>query len=499
MMRMLDPGHRDDGRLQLKFPVETFKSIQLWLTVASLTLAPLFFGSVDQLSVAIWAVLLSISVLIGATGSLSTAQQRVLYAFFAVSSAYALVAIVQVAPNLIEHLDDPIWRRADAVLGLNALPRISSRAEIPPEAIGHFLLLVTSFVSGFLVATSRRNGDRLVQFARYSILAYAAYGIAALVLTPNLLLWMPKLAYRGSLTATFVNHNTAATLLGAGAILWFCLACLSLQSLRYASIRLLLLIPSNERLVFTILLQSVAGLLCFAALLLTGSRGGLICTALGLLAAIVLMVTNRLKPRFWYVAGSASVALAIIAGWLGQAGRIGSKGLLDDARWSVYEYCVEAIRQRPLLGAGAGTFADLFPSLRTDGFSGWGVWDYAHSTILEIAVEMGIPVAAMVVLAAIASLIILVRAALRSRDHSRSSLAAIAGIAVLSYLHSIVDFSLQIPGYLVPFAVLLGCGLARATSEPTQRRSARTREFVAVGGRTLDPTPATSSSPGEGQ
>ena len=489
-------------RPQLKFPMETFRSIQLWLTVAALTLAPLFFGSVDQLWVAIWAVLLSLSTLIGAAGALSAAQRRVLFVFLALASAYALVAIVQVAPHLIEHLDDPIWRRASGVLGLDALPRISSRAEIPPEAIGHFLLFVTSFVSGFLVATSRRNGDVLVRFARYSILAYAIYGMAALVFTPNLLLWAPKLAYRGSLTATFVNHNTAATLLGAGAILWFCVAYLSLQSLRYSSIRLLLLIPSNERVAFTIILHSVAGLVCFVALLLTGSRGGLICTALGLLVAIVLMVTNRLRPRFWYVAGSGSVALALIAGWLSQTGRIGSKGLLDDARWSVYEYCLEAIRQRPLLGAGAGTFADLFPSLRSDGFSGWGVWDYAHSTMLEIAVEMGIPIATMVVLAATASLIILVRAALRTGDHSRSSLAAIAGISVLSYLHSIVDFSLQIPGYLVPFAVLLGCGLAKATSEPTQRRRARTREFTTVGtGSTREPTPVELSSPsrGEGQ
>ena len=483
-------------RLQLKFPVETFRSIQLWLTVASLTLAPLFFGSVDQLWVAIWAVLLSISTLIGALRPLSIAQRRALFAFFAFCLAYALVAVAQVAPHLIEHLDDPIWRRANEVLGLNALPRISSRAEIPPDAIGHFLLLVTSFVSGFLVAASRRNSDTLIRFARYSILAYAIYGMAAFVLTPNLLLWTPKLAYRGSLTATFVNHNTAATLLGAGAILWFCLAYLSLQSLQYASIRLLLLIPSNERVVFTIILHTVAGLVCFVALLLTGSRGGLICTALGLLVAIVLMVTNRLRPRFWYVAGSGIVALALIAGWLSQTGRIGSKGLLDEARWSVYEYCIEAIRQRPLLGAGAGTFADLFPSLRANGFSGWGVWDYAHSTILEIAVEMGIPIAAMVVLAAAASLIILVRAALQSKDHGRSSLAAITGIAVLSYLHSTVDFSLQIPGYLIPFAVLLGCGLARATSDPTPRRRGRTREFIAVtgSGRSREPPSVELSS-----
>ncbi len=148
-------------------------------------------------------------------------------------------------------------------------------------------------------------------------------------------------------------------------------------------------------------------------------------------------------------------------------GRIGSQGLFDDARWSVYGFCVEAIRQRPLLGAGAGTFEDMFPSLRTADFYSGGVWDYAHSTILEIAVEMGLPVAAMVVIAALVSLLILARGAITSEGRTRRSLAAIAGIAVLSYLHSMIDFSLQIPGYLVLFGILLGCGLARASDIPT--------------------------------
>jgi O-antigen ligase len=103
------------------------------------------------------------------------------------------------------------------------------------------------------------------------------------------------------------------------------------------------------------------------------------------------------------------------------------------------------------------------------------VWDYAHSTILEIAVEMGIPVAAMVVIAALASLFILARAAVKSEGRSRRSLAAIVGITVLSYLHSMIDFSLQIPGYLVLFGVLLGCGLARASAAPTEAGAMRLR------------------------
>jgi O-antigen ligase len=136
---------------------------------------------------------------------------------------------------------------------------------------------------------------------------------------------------------------------------------------------------------------------------------------------------------------------------------------------------VEAIRQRPLLGAGAGTFEGLFPSLRADSFSSGGVWEHAHSTILEIAVEMGIPVAAMVVSAALAPLFILARGTVKSEGRTRRSLAAITGIAVLSYLHSMIDFSLQIPGYLIPFGILLGCGLARASAAPTEAGAMRLR------------------------
>jgi O-antigen ligase len=458
------------GWRRLKFPAETLGSIQLWVTIAVLALAPLFFGSVDLFWVAIWTALLSISVICGAAGPINPGQGRILFFFLALCCFYASVALVQVLPHLIEGFDDPSWQRANDLLGLNVAPRISSRAEIPLVSIGHFLLLVTSFISGFFIGTSRRNSDSLIRFARYSILLYAVYGLAALVFTPNMVLWTPKLAYVGDLTATFINHNTAATFLGAGAILWFCFAYSSLLSLRFSSIRVLLLERSNENLAFKIITRSAAALVCFFALLLTGSRGGLICSSLGLLVAIALMAANGRKQGLWRVAVSAAAALTIVVVLLGRTGRIGSQGLFDDGRWSVYGFCVEAIRQRPIFGAGIGTFADFFPSLRADDFYSWGVWEAAHSTILEIAVEMGLPVAAAIAIAALASLYVLVRAVIKSEGRSRRTLAAITGIALLSYLHSTIDFSLQIPGYLILFGILLGCGLARAlltSSNPT--------------------------------
>lgn len=456
------------------------RSVQLWATIAALSLAPLFFGSVDQFWIAVWVIVLSVGTLCGAANPMNIGQRRLLYAFVAGCAAYAVVAVIQIIPDFSTDLGDPVWRRAGELLGMNLPPRISSRAEIPPIAIGHFLLVMTSFMSGFFVGTSRRNSDTLTAFARYSILLYAIYGLLAHAFTPNMLLWAPKTAYRGSLTASFVNHNTAATFIGAGAILWFCAAFLTLQSLEFRSLRLLLLTPSNEHVAFRIILRSAAAFTCFFALLLTGSRAGLICSCLGLLAAIGLMVASKVKARFWYIIGCAAAALVTTLGWLTQTGRIGSQGLFDDGRWSVYGYCIEAIRQRPWLGAGAGTFAELFPSLKTTDVTSWGVWDYAHSTILEIAVEMGIPIAALVVLAAIVSLAILVRGALGVKDRSRGVMAAMAGIAVLSYLHSVVDFSLQIPGYLIVFWILLGCWLARSLAEETPLRKTSTRRLATL-------------------
>jgi len=68
----------------------------------------------------------------------------------------------------------------------------------------------------------------------------------ALILTPNMMLWAPKVAYRGSPTATFINHNTAATFIGAGAILWFCSAFSSLAAIVWTFVDPVVAAESSE-------------------------------------------------------------------------------------------------------------------------------------------------------------------------------------------------------------------------------------------------------------
>src|SRR5882724_1664130 len=102
-----------------EFPVAMPSSIQLWTTIVVLILAPLFFGSVDLFWVVVWVILLSISVLCGVAAPMDAGQSRLLFGFVALCGIYALVAIIQITPHLADELNDPSWRRANNLLGLD--------------------------------------------------------------------------------------------------------------------------------------------------------------------------------------------------------------------------------------------------------------------------------------------------------------------------------------------------------------------------------------------
>src|SRR3954449_8373390 len=101
------------GRIPLWLPAETVRSGQKWLTMAGLVLAPLFFGSVDLFWVAVWTILLSLCSLGGLAAPANAVQRRVLFGFWSVCGLYMLVALIQVAPHLVEQSADPAWQRAN--------------------------------------------------------------------------------------------------------------------------------------------------------------------------------------------------------------------------------------------------------------------------------------------------------------------------------------------------------------------------------------------------
>jgi O-antigen ligase len=122
---------------------------------------------------------------------------------------------------------------------------------------------------------------------------------------------------------------------------------------------------------------------------------------------------------------------------------------------------VAAVKDRPWLGTGLGSFADVFPAFRSPDAQIRGIFDRAHNTPLEIAVEMGIPFAAVVLVGWALLTLVIMRAALAPASRS---LVSVAGAALLFFasLHSLIDYPLQIPGYALFFYLLVGlsCGSA---------------------------------------
>ena len=109
------------------------------------------------------------------------------------------------------------------------------------------------------------------------------------------------------------------------------------------------------------------------------------------------------------------------------------------------------------------------------------VGDYcarAHSTVLEMAAELGLPFTGLVVIAWIIVLAVLVRGVWIWRRDVVVPIAALS-VAALALGHSLIDFSLQIPGYAIVVFALLGAGLSQSFSSRGKDTAFRAGRIVA--------------------
>ena len=93
----------------------------------------------------------------------------------------------------------------------------------------------------------------------------------------------------------------------------------------------------------------------------------------------------------------ALIVLQVLGGNV--SGRFDVQGLSDEGRLETYRSTLRMIADHPWFGTGLGTFEWSFPAYRSANVSVWGVWDRAHSTPLELASDLGLPLAGLIVLA----------------------------------------------------------------------------------------------------
>ncbi|WP_342359361.1 O-antigen ligase family protein [Terrarubrum flagellatum] len=429
------------------------------LTVAAL--APLPFGSVELGWIALWCLLLGLSLTLASIGEIDATTRRTLIAVLLVFAVFGATVALQLSDAVAP---DPIWSEATRLLGRELKPIASASAWAPVIAMGAPLLFVLAFCRFALLGGSSQSAELTLRVVAWSGLIYVVYSSLALLIDPTALLWRDKPAYLGNLTGTFINRNTAATYFGSVAIIWFMR--LASAARRGSSSRLspserLWLLLSGRDLHLARL--GAAFLISLGGVAATGSRAGFVFTiiCLAIAAAIYGRVDFSLwRRRFWSWL-AAAIAIFALFELLGGvvASRVFLLGLNDEGRFNVYAASIGLIRDHPWLGVGLGNFDVVFPAVRPPDILISGVWDRAHSTPLEFVIEMGLPLTALVGGLWLLILARLARASLRTRSSTM-----IAGFAatLLGCLHSSVDFSLQIPGYAVAFAAIAGTATAQA-------------------------------------
>jgi O-antigen ligase len=208
-----------------------------------------------------------------------------------------------------------------------------------------------------------------------------------------------------------------------------------------------------------------AFLLCVTAMFLTGSRAGVVLSLFSLSVVFAFELDRqwsqrrRLLMAFAVSGAGALILFEFLGGSVND--RFSSQGLVDSGRLESYRAVLQMIADRPWFGTGLGTFPWAYPAYRSANVSLWGVWDIAHSTPLEIAAEVGIPLAVAVTIGWAAVLAVLIRG-VRIRKRDRIIPLAAFSVALIALLHSIIDFSLQIPGYSIVVCALVGTGLAQS-------------------------------------
>ncbi|HEV2669215.1 MAG TPA: O-antigen ligase family protein, partial [Blastocatellia bacterium] len=236
-----------------------------------------------------------------------------------------------------------------------------------------------------------------------------------------------------------------------------------------------------------------AALLMGVALMMTGSRGGII----SLIAEILFLLafagfrrrrrreTEAKAGRIRKAGLRTALALSLIIGLFAGVVLLGGEEALsrfvgtvnsDDpttGRAHFWSVTVDIIKAHPVLGTGLGAFPAVYT--RYDSRNGLYRLEQAHNDYLQILSDGGI-VGGILALGFVIMLFRMGFARRESRDNFRSGVAlgALAGcFAVL--VHSFFDFTLHITANALLFLVLAGLGTMNGRVEQVSSRRRRRR------------------------
>ncbi len=417
-----------------------------------------------------------------------------------------LWALVQIFPWMPTSIAHPLWQETATFLGTGASSTISINPYETASGIMRLLTYAAVFWMSLQICRSTTLADRGLRAIAVISLAYGAYGLIVHLGGWERVLWFHKWAYEGYLASTFVNRNSYATYAGIGLV---CVIGLLLQDLGSV-----LKIKASARTKAELALEVLAGksaylvvtaLVLGTAILMSGSRGGVMSTFLGIIVLIVCCGYARVIPRqqtmiFLGIALASGLLFIAVSGGA-VVDRLTDAEASGGGRSDIYRLTWEAIGAAPFAGSGLGTFMDTYPIFRDSRLPAGPPWQDAHNTYLENALELGIPAAALLFVSVASMGELCLFGLVRRR---RAKIYAAVGMAILTLVgfHALIDFSLEIPAVTVTFTFIMGIACAQSFSSRSRKRSksrdtGQRRSSRSVGLSRGDPPASDTKSPPE--
>lgn len=440
-----------------------------WLFVGAVALLPIGFGGNRPFSFGLAQAALAAS-----CGCLFLARdfwqpprlfRRLVWALglFAVVIVWAWLQTQSFIPAAMMH---PLWKEAAQTL---TMPVHGAIALSPEDSLQGLNRLITYIIVGllaYIVGQDPLRARRVVQAVWLTGAAICVYGMLAylfgVVFGAHKILWMTKTAYEDDLTATFINRNHFAVyadlVLTSGVALviqsWREGVLSKRPSARIQAMREWLRREGAPKLLLLMLV-----FVCIAS---SHSRAGLILAIVGPGSYIFFYQIYLKAWQRAIAAGLFAIVFLVVA--VSAAWHFSDRfsHLFQDYssldRLTVYKLTLAALHDNPWLGYGLNGFRGVFRLYQQGMIM---EFERAHSDYLESLLDLGLP-AGLLLWSAIALLMSgLARGIAYRRRHGLfAALGLAASVVVLG--HGLVDFSLQIPGIVFPWAALVGIGLAQS-------------------------------------
>jgi O-antigen ligase len=444
-----------------------------WAFVAGLAWVPFWFGSNTLTAWGINAAVFPALTLIYEI-SLLIRQRRhpVAVKQIAISamlfSAVVVWIIVQNATWTPPTVHNQIWSMAADALARPVNSSITVDRDLTTQALVRLVTAASVFWLALQLGRDSVRANQLIAAIAAICAAYATYGLIAFAVTPGYVLWFEDSNIRGFVSSTFFNRNNFATYSGMGLVL---ICGLLMRLYRNEStiagprrLRIAALIDTTGR---AGALHICAGFVVLVAVLLTGSRGGIISTAFGIFVLVALTFGRSKKSTVDQRDIIILVAFIIAAIFLALGdtliGKISQQGLNDESRMAIYMITLGSILDSPILGYGYGTFADVFPIFRDRSVDITGVWEMAHNTYLELFQGLGV-IFGLMFLVSVGLLVVRTVKGATTRKINATIAGIAAGVSCLIAVNALVDFSLQIQAVTLTFMAILGVGVAQSES-----------------------------------